>query len=51
LIGGAPGNYVITVPLHAGTTTRDVSGSYSLAQPGKTGTMVMKKATISITVG
>ena len=51
LIGGAPGNYVITVPLHAGTTTRDVSGSYSLAQPGKTGTMVMKKATISIIVG
>ena len=51
LIGGGPPNYTITVPLHAGTTTRDVSGSYSLDGPGKTGTNVFKAGTIAVTVG
>jgi hypothetical protein len=51
LIGGAPGNYTITVPLHAGTTTRSVSGSYSLDGAGKTGTNTIKTGTITVTVG
>ena len=51
LIGGLPGNYVITVPLRPGTTPRDVSGTYSLAGPGKTGTNIMKNAMITVTVG
>ena len=51
LIGGTPGNYVITVPLRPGTTSRDVSGTYSEDDAGKTGTNVIKNAIITITVG